>query len=65
MHPTHKIRAIQQRRLSHHRQQTDAYDFFNLLTGDELFSVIESVLRIIANDSIRPRKRWRCFWRKR
>jgi hypothetical protein len=44
MHPTHKVRAIQQRRLSHHRQQTDAYDFFNLLTGDELLSVIESVL---------------------
>lgn len=44
MHPNRKVRQIQQRRLAHHCQQTDAYDFFNLLTNDDLLSAIESLL---------------------
>lgn len=44
MHPNRKVQQIQQRRIAHHRQQADAYDFFNLLTSDELLSVIESLL---------------------
>ena len=44
MHPNRKMKQIQQQRLDHHRQQTDAYDFFNLLTSDELLSVVESLL---------------------
>ena len=44
MHPNHKLKRIQQRRVSDYKQQTDAYDFFNILTGDQLLSVIESML---------------------
>lgn len=44
MHPNHKLNQIQQRRVAQHKQQTDAYDFFNVLTSDELLSVIESLL---------------------
>lgn len=44
MHPNRKIQQIQQQRLEHHRQQTDAYEFFNVLTSDELLSVVESLL---------------------
>ena len=39
-----KLKTLQQQRIAHHRQQTDAYDFFNLLTSDQLLSVIESLL---------------------
>jgi hypothetical protein len=44
MHPNRKMQQIQQQRHEHHRQQTNAYDFFNLLTSDELLSVVESLL---------------------
>lgn len=44
MHPNHKLKRIQQRRVSDYKQQTDAYDFFNILTSDQLLSVIESLL---------------------
>jgi hypothetical protein len=44
MHPNHKLKQIQQQRVVQHKQQTDAYDFFNLLTSDELLSVIDSLL---------------------
>lgn len=44
MHPNDKLKQIQQQRVVQHKQQTDAHDFFNLLTSDELLSVIESLL---------------------
>lgn len=40
----HKIQQVQRQRIKHHGQQTDAYDFFNLLTSDRLLSTIESLL---------------------
>lgn len=44
MHPNHKLKQIQQQRVVQHKQQTDAYDFFNVLTCDRLLSVVESLL---------------------
>lgn len=43
MHPNPDARA-RQRRVRHHARNSDAYAFFNLLTGPELFDQVESLL---------------------
>jgi len=44
MHPSRRARAHQQRRLRRHAANSDAYTFFNLLTGPELLEQVESLL---------------------
>jgi len=44
MHDTHQARCHQQRRVSGHASQLQAYDFFNLLTGDALLDKVEQHL---------------------
>lgn len=44
MHPSRRRRAQQQRNLRHHANQSDAYAFFNLLTGPQLLDKVESLL---------------------
>jgi Transposase DDE domain len=43
MHPNPRLRA-QQRHLRHRARHSDAYAFFNLLTGPELLTQVESLL---------------------
>lgn len=52
MHPNPSACARQQRRVRNHACNSDAYAFFNLLTGPELFDQVESLL---------PRHRERLF----
>ena len=51
MHPNPSVRARQQR-IGKHASNSDAYSFFNLLTGPELLGQVESLL---------PRHRERLF----
>lgn len=44
MHPIRSTRAQQHRTVKAHAAQSDAYAFFNLLTGPELFDAVESEL---------------------
>jgi hypothetical protein len=44
MHPSRHGRAQQQRKIRHRAQQSDAYAFFNLLTGPQLIDKVESLL---------------------
>ena len=44
MHPTQRACIHQQHRVSAHAAHSDAYAFFNLLTGPELFDEVESLL---------------------
>ncbi len=44
MHANHKCRARQQSRVQTHASNSDAYAFFNLLTGPEFFNAMESLL---------------------
>lgn len=44
MHPNPSARVWQQRRIREHARDSDAYAFFNLLTGPELFEQVESLL---------------------
>ena len=42
MHPNSLTFAQQHRRVQRHARNSDAYSFFNLLTGPELFEKVES-----------------------
>ena len=44
MHPNHRLRVQQQNRVRHRADQSDAYTFFNLLTGPDLLDKVESLL---------------------
>lgn len=44
MHPNALAFAQQHRRVQRHARNSDAYSFFNLLTGPELFEQVESLL---------------------
>lgn len=44
MHPSERARVHQQRGIRRHAAGSDAYTFFNLLTGAKLFDVVESLL---------------------
>lgn len=44
MHPNPRTFAQQPRRVQRHARNSDAYSFFNLLTGPELFEKVESLL---------------------
>jgi hypothetical protein len=44
MNPKRKAQARQQHRVKGHARDSDAYAFFNLLTGPELFDEVESML---------------------
>lgn len=44
MHPSPRLRAQQQRQIRHRASQSDAYAFFNLLTGPELLDKVDSLL---------------------
>lgn len=44
MHPKRNAQSQQQNRVRGHARNSDAYAFFNLLTGPELFDQVESVL---------------------
>lgn len=44
MHPNTRLRAQQQSRVRHRANHSDAYAFFNLLTGPELLAQVESLL---------------------
>lgn len=44
MHPNPRLRAQQQNRVRHRANDSDAYAFFNLLTGPELLTQVESLL---------------------
>ena len=44
MHPNSLTFAQQHRRVQRHARNSDAYSFFNLLTGPELFEQVESLL---------------------
>jgi Transposase DDE domain len=44
VHPNPSARVWQQRRIRKHARNSDAYAFFNLLTGPELFDQVESLL---------------------
>jgi len=44
VHPNPSARVWQQRRIREHARDSDAYGFFNLLTGPELFDQVESLL---------------------
>jgi Transposase DDE domain len=44
MHPSTRVRTQQQRGVRHHAENSDAYAFFNLLTGRELLDKVESLL---------------------
>src|SRR5450756_2345519 len=44
MHPNPSARVWQQRRIRKHARDSDAYAFFNLLTGPELLDQVESLL---------------------
>jgi hypothetical protein len=52
MHPNSLTFAQQHRRVQRHARNSDAYSFFNLLTGPELFEKVESLL---------PKRRERLF----
>lgn len=44
MHASHRLRSEQQRRIQWRAEQTDSYDFFNLLTGPQLLESVEELL---------------------
>lgn len=44
MNPRRQAAILQQRRTHHLASNADAYAFFNLLTGPELFDQVESLL---------------------
>ena len=44
MHPNPPAFTQQHRRVQRHARNSDAYSFFNLLTGPELFEKVESLL---------------------
>ena len=44
MHPNPRVRVQQQQRIRRRAEQSDAYTFFNLLTGPELLDRVESLL---------------------
>ena len=44
MHPSQRARIHQQRRVSSHAASSDAYAFFDLLTGPELLDQVEALL---------------------
>ena len=44
MHPNQRARAEQQQRIVKQAQNSDAYRFFDLLTGPELLETVESLL---------------------
>src|SRR3990172_7100885 len=44
MHLNHRLRVQQQNRVRHRADQSDAYTFFNLLTGPDLLDKVESLL---------------------
>lgn len=44
MHPNRRLRMQQQNHVRHRAHQSDAYTFFNLLTGPDLLDKVESLL---------------------
>ena len=44
MHPNPRVRVQQQQRIRRRANHSEAYTFFNLLTGPELLARVESLL---------------------
>lgn len=44
MYRKNKLTQAQQNRIAHHANQTDSYDFFNILTSQQLLDIVEAQL---------------------
>ena len=61
MHPSLRLRAQQQRHVRRRAEQSDAYAFFNILTGPQLLDKVESLLPV-HRERLFPRPRhFPCF----
>jgi hypothetical protein len=65
MHPSQRVRIQQQKRIVRRAENSDSYEFFNLLTGPEFLDRVESLLPEHRKRLFPPPRRYRCLWRRR